>query len=228
MHQMNDATQRRPLTRRQQQIYQFVVDFIANNNAPPTRIEIAQHFGFKSPNAAEDHLKALAKKGYIDLKSGTSRGITLLHTDELGVDASNISSLNTTKQQQAHNLAIIGDVAAGEPILAQQHIQEHINIEPHAFNDHADFLLRVKGDSMQDIGINEHDLLAIKNTHTAQNKQIVVARIGDEVTVKRFFQQGNRVSLVAENSAYKPIEIDLSSEEFVIEGVVVGLIRQHF
>lgn len=212
----------KPLTRRQQEIFDFILDCMAVNGAPPTRVEIADHFGFRSPNAAEDHLKALAKKGHIELRSGTSRGIFIAEEARLG------------GQQQDHNpelgdavgMPVIGDVAAGAPIFATQHIQQYVSVDHSLFSDKADFLLKVKGDSMINIGIFEQDLLAIKRTQTARNNEIVVARIDDDVTVKRFQQHGATVSLIAENNDYQPIEVDLQTQIFAIEGVVVGLIRQ--
>lgn len=212
----------KPLTKRQQQIYDYIVQCLTDFNAPPTRAEIAQQFGFKSPNAAEDHLRALAKKDYIELKSGTSRGIFVKHvTNENEANSALTSS-------EANSLPIIGDVAAGQPILAQENIQESIQVEPWLFSDHADFLLRVKGDSMINVGIHEKDLLAIKNTSEAKDKQIVVARIGNDVTVKTYQRDGQHVTLLAENDDYQPIDVDLAQEDFAIEGVVVGLIRQDF
>jgi len=206
------------LTKRQAQIFEFITQCIARHDAPPTRIEIAKHFGFRSPNAAEDHLKAIAKKGYIDLKTGTSRGIQV-----------NNLAANDTDEEPEPGFAVIGDVAAGSPILAQENIQSHLNIDPSFFNETPDYLLRVKGDSMCEMGIYEKDVLAIKKANSAYNDQVVVARIGDDVTVKRFQQDKKdkeRVRLIAENRDYDPIEVDLSAEDFAIEGIVVGLIRQ--
>lgn len=214
----------KPLTKRQQQIYDYIVGCLTEFNAPPTRAEIAKQFGFKSPNAAEDHLRALAKKGYIELKSGTSRGIFVKHLidnneNNLALKAHDSSDLSSP-------LPVVGDVAAGQPILAQENIQDAIQVEPSLFSDHADFLLRVKGDSMINAGIHEKDLLAIKNTTEANNKQIVVARIGDDVTVKTYHREGQHITLFAENDDYPPIKVNLAQEPFAIEGVVVGLIRQ--
>ena len=211
----------KPLTKRQQEIFDFILECMTENGAPPTRVEIAQHFGFRSANAAEDHLKALDKKGHIELRSGTSRGIiineslrpqqTLTENPELG---------------ESSGIAVVGDVAAGEPILATQHVHQYVNVDQSLFSDHADFMLKVRGDSMINIGIFERDLLAIKKTDSAQENQIVVARIDNDVTVKRYQRSGARVSLIAENDDYEPIEVDLQTQSFVIEGVVVGLIRQ--
>jgi len=202
----------KPLTKRQQEIFDFILECMANNGAPPTRAEIAEHFGFKSPNAAEDHLKALDKKGHIELRSGTSRGIFI----------------RNTSTEDVNNLAVIGDVAAGAPIFADQHVQQYLSVDQSLFADKADFLLKVRGDSMINIGIFERDLLAIKKADRARDNEIVVARIGDDVTVKRYQQSGSQVSLIAENDDYSPIEVDLQTQAFAIEGVVVGLIRQDF
>lgn len=192
------------LTPRQQQILQLIRDRIADTGMPPTRAEIADTFGFRSANAAEDHLKALARKGAIELLAGSSRGIRLLEPE---------------------GLPLIGRVAAGQPLLAQEHIEEHHKIDPLLFHPQADYLLRVHGMSMRDIGIIDGDLLAVHQSPVAQNDQIVVARIGDEVTVKRFRQRGNIVTLIAENPEFDPIKVDLRSQELTIEGIAVGIIR---
>ena len=197
------------LTARQQQVYDLVRDHISQTGMPPTRAEIAASLGFRSPNAAEEHLKALARKGVIEIVSGASRGIRLLleeETEDLG-------------------LPLIGRVAAGEPLLAQEHIESHYQVDPELFKPHADFLLRVNGMSMKDIGIMDGDLLAVHKTQNVHNGQIVVARIEDEVTVKRFKQQGNRVELIAEIPEFAPIVVDLREQNFTIEGLAVGVIR---
>ena len=197
------------LTARQQQVYDLVRDHISQTGMPPTRAEIAASLGFRSPNAAEEHLKALARKGVIEIVSGASRGIRLLleeETEDLG-------------------LPLIGRVAAGEPLLAQEHIESHYQVDPELFKPHADFLLRVNGMSMKDIGIMDGDLLAVHKTQNVHNGQIVVARIEDEVTVKRFKQQGNCVELIAENPEFAPIVVDLREQNFTIEGLAVGVIR---
>jgi len=209
-----------PLTKRQQQIFDFIVDCISANGAPPTRVEIADHFGFRSPNAAEDHLKALDKKGHIELRSGTSRGIFINEALRAGF------SLEDPELGSGEGIAVIGDVAAGAPIFATQHVQQYVNVDQSLFSDKADFLLKVRGDSMINIGIFEQDLLAIKKADTARENQIVVARIDDDVTVKRYRRHGASVCLIAENDDYLPIEVDLQTQAFAIEGVVVGLIRQ--
>ena len=219
-----------PLTKRQQEIFDFILESIGVNGAPPTRVEIADHFGFKSANAAEDHLKALDKKGHIELKAGTSRGI-LIHEQARNawmLDQSDVE-LGQPNKEDVPNLAIIGDVAAGAPIFASQHVQQYVSVDQSLFADKADYLLKVRGDSMINIGIFEKDLLAIKRTDSARENEIVVARIDDDVTVKRFRRNnGSSVSLFAENDDYEPIEVDLQFQSFAIEGVVVGLIRQNF
>jgi len=194
------------LTARQQEVFELIRDHISQTGMPPTRAEIAQRLGFKSPNAAEEHLKALARKGAIEIVSGASRGIRLLIEEETG-------------------LPLIGRVAAGEPLLAEQHIESHYQIDPNLFKPHADFLLRVSGMSMKDIGIMDGDLLAVHKTQDAHNGQVVVARINDEVTVKRLKKHGNIVELLPENSEFSPIIVDLRQQELSIEGLAVGVIR---
>lgn len=222
-----NTTELKPLTKRQQEIFDFILECITANGAPPTRVEIAEHFGFRSPNAAEDHLKALDKKGHIELRSGTSRGIFISESARAG-SLYGIEQPELVHSSQSNGLAVIGDVAAGAPIFASQHVQQYVNVDQSLFADTADFLLKVRGDSMINIGIFEQDLLAIKKADTARDNQIVVARIGDDVTVKRYQRQGTTISLLAENDDYDPIEVDLQTQNFAIEGVVVGLIRQDF
>jgi len=197
------------LTARQQQIYNLIKAHIALTGMPPTRAEIAQQLGFRSPNAAEEHLKALAKKGVIEIVSGASRGIRLLMEETANDDG----------------LPLIGRVAAGEPLLAQEHIESHYQVDPSLFKPHADFLLRVSGMSMKDIGILDGDLLAVHKTTEARNGQVVVARIEDEVTVKRFKKQGNTVYLLPENEELEPIVVNLQQQQLTIEGLAVGVIR---
>ena len=192
------------LTKRQAEILQLIQDQIDAVGSPPTRAEIATKMGFCSPNAAEDHLRALARKGVIELVPGTSRGIRIL------------------KNQ---GLPIIGQVAAGQPILAEANIETYYRIDQAIFNPIAHYLLRAKGSSMQNAGINDGDLLAIHATPVASSGQIVVARIEDEATVKRFYKDDFKVILRAENPAFNPIEIDLQKESLNIEGIVVGIIR---
>ncbi len=219
-------TELKQLTKRQQEIFDFILERMASNGAPPTRVEIAAHFGFKSPNAAEDHLKALHKKGHIELISGTSRGIFIAEAARLTAQQNLQSDGSDSELGNATGMAVIGDVAAGAPIFASEHVQQYVNVDQALFSENADFLLKVKGDSMINIGIYEQDLLAIKKSTTARENEIVVARIGDDVTVKRFQQNGSSVSLIAENDDYSPINVDLQTETFAIEGIVVGLIRR--
>ena len=201
------------LTKRQQEILSFIEERIQHNGAPPTRAEIADYFGFKSANAAEDHLKSLAKKGYINIKSATSRGITL---------AAGSSLANTQKPK---GFPLVGNVAAGQPILAEENLQQYIDIESSFFNETPDFLLTVRGDSMQNAGIYEGDIIAVRKTSNIRNNQIVVARIEDDVTVKRYQQDGSIITLLPENDDYEPIKVDLSDKNLAIEGIVVGLLR---
>ena len=205
---IDSTTELRPLTKRQQQIYDLIKEKILDTGMPPTRAEIANFFGFKSANAAEEHLKALAKKGYIEMLAGTSRGIRLV--EEI---------------LEADGLPLIGRVAAGEPILAQEHIEEHYQMDGNLFHPAADYLLRVNGESMKDIGILDGDLLAVHQTTEVQNGQVVVARVENDVTVKRFKREGNVVYLHAENEDFSPIKVDLANQEFNIEGIAVGIIR---
>jgi repressor LexA len=199
------------LTPRQAEILAFIKHCLDDNGYPPTRAEIAQALGFKSPNAAEEHLKALARKGAIEMTPGASRGIRIP-----GYEPNNAEE----------GLPVIGRVAAGAPILAQQNIEDSCRINPEFFRPRADYLLRVRGMSMKDIGILDGDLLAVHTTREAHNGQIVVARIDDEVTVKRFKREGNKVWLIAENPEFAPIEVNLEEQELVIEGLSVGVIRR--
>ncbi len=199
----------RPLTPRQAEILDLIKRNIAETGMPPTRAEIARRLGFKSANAAEEHLKALAKKGHIEIMPGTSRGIRLTQEDEA----------------EELGLPLIGQVAAGEPILAQEHVEQHYQVDPNMFRPSADFLLRVRGDSMKDIGILEGDLLAVHKVQQARNGQVVVARVEDDVTVKRFEKKGSTVYLHAENEEYSPIVVDLTTQSLSIEGLAVGVIR---
>ncbi|MDR8525605.1 MULTISPECIES: transcriptional repressor LexA [Shewanella] len=200
----------RPLTPRQAEILELIKRNIADTGMPPTRAEIARRLGFKSANAAEEHLKALAKKGCIEIMPGTSRGIKLTQEET---------------EETELGLPLIGQVAAGEPILAQEHVEQHYQVDPAMFRPAADFLLRVRGDSMKNIGILEGDLLAVHKVEQARNGQVVVARVEDDVTVKRFEKKGNKVFLHAENEDYSPIEVDLANQSLSIEGLAVGVIR---
>ncbi|BDX02724.1 MAG: transcriptional repressor LexA [Marinomonas sp.] len=202
------------LTKRQSDVLETIREFINETGFPPTRAEIARRLGFKSPNAAEEHLKALSKKGAIEMLSGASRGIRLIDNEPINDTSDDLG------------LPVIGKVAAGYPILAQENIASHVNIPATMFSPQADYFLSVSGTSMKDIGIMEGDLLAVHKTTTVRNGQIVVARIGDEVTVKRFEQKGQIVRLIPENEEFSDIIVDLESEEFAIEGLSVGVIRQ--
>jgi repressor LexA len=195
------------LTERQSEILELIRTIIEETGFPPTRAEIAERLGFKSANAAEDHIKALAKKGVIEIVPGASRGIRLAHSAPVG-------------------LPIVGQVAAGNPILAQENIEEYCPLTSEFFNPSADYLLRVKGMSMKDAGILDGDLLAVHRTDQVRNGQIVVARIEDEVTVKRFFKTRQTVELLPENDEFQPIVIDLKTTPLVIEGLGVGIIRR--
>lgn len=196
------------LTPRQSQILNMVQEFIADSGMPPTRAEIARELGFKSANAAEDHLRALQRKGVLDLIPGASRGIQLKDSlrDQLG-------------------LPLVGRVAAGSPILAEEHIEAHYKMDPALFDPKPHYLLRVDGMSMKDAGILDGDLVAVHRTPEVRSRQIVVARIEDEVTVKRYRQEGSVVWLLPENDEFEPIKVDLKEQLMVIEGVVVGVIR---
>ena len=197
------------LTPPQDQVPDCIRSYIIDTGYPPTRAEIAKELGFKSPNAAEEHIKALARKGAIEIIPGASRGIRVpdMHEVDLG-------------------LPIIGMVAAGSPLLAQEHISDYCAIPENLFYPKADYLLKVSGMSMKDIGIYDGDLLAVHKTDQARNGQVVVARLDDEVTVKRFQRNGNQVQLIAENQDFSPIDVDLTQQHLSIEGLSVGVIRR--
>ena len=202
----------RKLTARQREVLEFIRRHTDETGYPPTRADIARELGFRSANAAEEHLKALVRKGAISVMPGTSRGIKIRDAgfpDRAGIP-------------------IVGHVAAGNPMLTEEHIDDHCEVPPTLFNPPADYFLRVRGDSMMNCGILDGDLLAVHRTPTADNGNIVVARVDDEVTVKRFTMDGNRhlVTLVPENPDYSPIKVDLRFQEFVIEGLGVGVIRR--
>ncbi|HAG96837.1 MAG: repressor LexA [Pseudomonadales bacterium] len=197
------------LTKRQSEILALIKTYIEESGMPPTRMEIAGTFGFRSPNAAEEHLRTLARKGYIEMLPGASRGIRLIGQDD----------------DPEPGLPIIGQVAAGQPVLAQENVLGHCDVNPDFFKPRADYFLRVKGLSMMDAGILEGDLLAVHKTADAQRGQVVVARIGDEVTVKRFDRKRNKIILLPENQDFEPIEVDSRSDDFAIEGLAVGVIR---
>ena len=213
------------LTARQAQILELIQNAIAQTGAPPTRAEIAAQLGFRSPNAAEEHLKALAKKGVIELISGTSRGIRL-RTDALrALNESRMDPFPMPPERLAQlALPLVGRVAAGSPILAQEHIEQTYHFESSLFEQKPDYLLKVRGMSMQGVGIMDGDLLAVKQAREAKNGQIVVARLGDEVTVKRFYRNKDLIELMSENPDFKPIVVQ-PGEPFELEGLAVGLIR---
>lgn len=211
------------LTARQQQILELIQSAIARTGAPPTRAEIASELGFKSANAAEEHLQALARKGVIELVSGTSRGIRLKSDTLRSINESRNKQLSLPSFAQLA-LPLIGRVAAGSPILAQEHIDQTYYVENSLFQRKPDYLLKVRGMSMRDAGIMDGDLLAVQSTKDAKNGQIVVARLGDDVTVKRFRRNKDLIELHPENPDYQTI-IVAPGEPFEIEGLAVGLIR---
>ncbi len=196
------------LTARQQDVLALIQRHIDETGYPPTRSEIADILGFRSPNAAEDHLKALAKKGVIEMISGTSRGIRIVGSEQPGIP-------------------VVGRVAAGNPVLAEENIEDYLDIASHLFHPTAHYLLRVQGMSMKDIGIMDGDLLAVHRAKTAENGQVIVARIGDEVTVKRLKKSRKKyeLTLLPENQDFEPIVVDLRDQDFAIEGLGVGVIR---
>ena len=194
----------RELTPRQAEILQLIRDTIAETGFPPTRAEIARMLDFASPNAAEEHLRALERKGMIEILDGTARGLRL---------------------KEAAGLPLVGRVAAGSPILAEEHVIGRYAVDPHLFRPRADYLLKVRGMSMRDAGILDGDILAVHKTDEARSGQIVVARLHDEVTVKRLRRRGATVELLPENPDFKPIVVDTRAALFAIEGVAVGVIR---
>jgi repressor LexA len=197
------------LTPRQKQVLELIQGALEETGMPPTRAEIAESLGFRSANAAEEHLRALEKKGAIEMVRGVSRGIRL--KDSL---------------REQMGLPLIGRVAAGQPILAQEHIEAHYKIDPSLFHPKPHYLLKVDGMSMKDAGILDGDLVAVHRTPEVRSRQIVVARLEDEVTVKRYRQEGHVVWLLPENVDFEPIRVDLEQTAMLIEGVVVGVIRQ--
>ena len=195
------------LTARQEEILNLIKDHLKEKGFPPTRADISKAFGFKSPNAAEQHLRAIEKKGFISILSGASRGI-ILNQKEVGIP-------------------VIGLVAAGQPILAEENVECKLEIPPLMFKQKADFFLRVKGESMKDVGINEEDLIAVRKSKECRNGDIVVARINDEVTVKTFKTNGEgEVILQPQNKNFNSIKVNLSKEDFFIEGICVGVIKR--
>ena len=197
------------LTPRQLQVLKLIQRTVAENGMPPTRAEIAEEFGFKSANAAEEHLRALQRKGVLDLIPGASRGIQL--KDSL---------------REQFGLPLIGRVAAGKPIFSEENIEDHYKIDPKFFSPKAHYLLKVKGMSMKDVGILDGDLVAVHRTPEVRNRQIVVARLEDEVTVKRYKQEGSTVWLLPENDDFDPIRVNMKEDSLIIEGVVVGVLRR--
>lgn len=197
------------LTARQRQVLDLVREIIEDSGMPPTRAEIATALGFRSANAAEEHLRALARKGVIELVPGASRGIRLKESP-----------------REAAGLPLVGRVAAGRPILAEEHIQGRYEIDPALFRPRPHYLLQVHGMSMQNAGILDGDLVAVHRTPEVRSRQIVVARLDDEVTVKRYRQEGRIVWLLPENADFEPIRVDLDQQAIVIEGVVVGVVRR--
>jgi repressor LexA len=214
------------LTARQEQILNLIREAIENTGFPPTRAEIAKELGFRSANAAEEHLQALARKGAIEIAAGTSRGIRLrdMHPDSrAGKTGVRQMALPHPALMQL-SLPLVGRVAAGSPILAQEHVEATYNVDPSLFSAKPDYLLKVRGLSMRDVGILDGDLLAVKKADSAKNGQIVVARLGDDVTVKRYRKSGSVIELLPENSDFKTIRVE-AGEDFALEGLAVGLLR---
>jgi len=198
------------LTPKQRVVLETIQDAISESGMPPTRAEIATRLGFKSANAAEEHLRALERKGVLELLPGASRGIQL--KDSL---------------REQIGLPLIGRVAAGSPILAEENIESHFRVDPKIFQPRAHYLLKVVGMSMKDIGILDGDLVAVHRTPEVRNRQVVVARLENEVTVKRYKQAaGSIVWLMPENEDFEPIRVDLREQSLIIEGVVVGVLRR--
>ena len=230
------------LTLRQSQVLDLIRQAIQQTGRPPTRAEIARELGFRSANAAEDHLRALERKGYILLSAATSRGIQLTGPAQADTPLAAPSTLAAapagtprtpgplpgaptwTTLPDSLMVPLVGRVAAGHPILAAEHVEREIPVAPHLFESAPDYLLRVRGSSMRDAGILDGDLLAVRSTPQARHGQIVVARLGDDVTVKRLDHQGRRIRLLPENPDFQPIDVG-PGDEFAIEGIAVGLIR---
>lgn len=210
------------LTARQEQILNLIKEAIENTGFPPTRAEIATELGFRSANAAEEHLQALARKGAIEIAPGTSRGIRLRDM-QTGGSARQMALPHPSLMQLS--LPLVGRVAAGSPILAQEHIDATYSVDPSLFSARPDYLLKVRGLSMRDAGILDGDLLAVKKIDSAKNGQIIVARLGDEVTVKRYRKNGSMIELLPENPDFDPIRVESGREDFALEGLAVGLLR---
>jgi repressor LexA len=218
------------LTARQEQILNLIKEAIENTGFPPTRAEIAAELGFRSANAAEEHLQALARKGAIEISPGTSRGIRLrdMASDGRQHSAGSFGSKQMVLPHPALmqlSLPLVGRVAAGSPILAQEHIEATYSVDPALFSAKPDYLLKVRGLSMRDAGIMDGDLLAVKKVDSAENGQIVVARLGDDVTVKRYKKSGSVIELLPENPDFQPIRVESSADNFALEGLAVGLLR---
>lgn len=211
------------LTARQEQILNLIKDAIENTGFPPTRAEIANELGFRSANAAEEHLQALARKGAIEISPGTSRGIRLRDASALMSGSRQMALPHPALMQLS--LPLVGRVAAGSPILAQEHIETNYNVDPALFSAKPDYLLKVRGMSMRDAGILDGDLLAVKKTDQARNGQIVIARLGDDVTVKRYRKTGALIELLPENPDFDIIKVSEEEENFALEGLAVGLLR---
>ncbi|MFC0135500.1 repressor LexA [Massilia eurypsychrophila] len=205
------------LTARQEEILNLIREAIENTGFPPTRAEIAAELGFKSANAAEEHLQALARKGAIEISPGTSRGIRLIGPA--------VEAIPMPPPTLMMALPLVGRVAAGSPILALEHVEATYSVDPAMFASKPDYLLKVRGLSMRDAGIMDGDLLAVKKVDTAKNGQIVVARIGDDVTVKRYKKTGSLIELFPENPDFKVIKVDPAVDDFTLEGLAVGLMR---
>ena len=234
------------LTARQSQILDLIRQAIQQTGRPPTRAEIARQLGFRSANAAEDHLRALERKGHIRLSAATSRGIQLIGQAPASADAGGAAAADQAltsadpapagtpgplpgapawlAPSDSRLVPLVGRVAAGSPVLAAEHVEREIPLAPHLFESAPDYLLRVRGSSMRDAGILDGDLLAVRSTPQARHGQIVVARLGDDVTVKRLDQQGRRIRLLPENPDFQPIDVG-PGDDFAIEGIAVGLIR---
>ncbi len=212
------------LTARQEQILNLIKDAIQNTGFPPTRAEIATELGFRSTNAAEEHLQALARKGVIEIAAGTSRGIRLRES-ALSSHIPGIQMALPHPSLMQLSLPLVGRVAAGSPILATEHVEATYNVDPSLFSAKPDFLLKVRGMSMRDAGILDGDLLAVKKSDSARNGQIVVARIGDDVTVKRYKKTSSGIELLPENPDFSVIKISETESDFSLEGLAVGLMR---
>ena len=202
------------LTKQQTKVLTCVEVYLNKTGFPPTRAEICKELGFKSPNAAEMHLRALEKKGYISIQSGSSRGISIVKSQQ-------------SFESNSDQMPVIGLVAAGSPTLAEENIEKRISCDPNMFEDSFDYFLKVKGLSMIDAGIHEDDLVAIKKTSDVKNGDLVVVRVEDEVTLKYFKKDNHNLELVPANKDFSTIKIDLREQEAFVEGKSVGLIRAH-